>query len=36
MNRYAALGFLGLGLMVSPLLGGIGSINVSAAVPANP
>src|ERR1051325_4006005 len=24
MNRYAALGCLGLGLMVSPLLGGIG------------
>lgn len=32
MNRYAALGFLGLGLMVSPLLGGIGN----SAVPANP
>lgn len=25
MNRYAALGCLGLGLMVSPLLGGIGN-----------
>ena len=35
MNRYAALGFLGIGLMVSPLLGGLG-VNVSAAVPANP
>ena len=32
MNRYAALGFLGLGLMVSPLLAGIGN----SAVPANP
>jgi len=32
MNRYAALGFLGLGLMVSPLFGGIGN----SAVPANP
>lgn len=33
MNRYAALGFLGLGLMVSPLLGiGVGN----SAVPANP
>jgi outer membrane protein len=32
MNRYAALGFLGLGLMVSPLLGGIGN----SAVPPNP
>jgi Skp family chaperone for outer membrane proteins len=32
MNRYAALGCLGLGLMVSPLLGGIGN----TAVPANP
>jgi outer membrane protein len=35
MNRYAALGCLGLGLMVSPLLGGIGSPAVGA-VPANP
>jgi len=32
MNRYAALGCLGLGLMVSPLLGGIGN----TAVPASP
>jgi outer membrane protein len=32
MNRYAALGCLGLGLMVSPLLGGIGN----GSVPANP
>lgn len=32
MNRYVALGCLGLGLMVSPLLGGIGN----TAVPANP
>jgi len=32
MNRYVALGCLGLGLMVSPLLGGIGR----SAVPANP
>jgi Skp family chaperone for outer membrane proteins len=32
MNRYVALGCLGLGLMVSPLLGGIGQ----TAVPANP
>jgi outer membrane protein len=32
MNRYAALGCLGLGLMVSPLLAGIGN----TAVPANP
>ena len=32
MNRYVALGCLGFGLMVSPLLGGIGS----SAVPANP
>lgn len=32
MNRYAALGFLGLGLMVSPLFGGIGN----SAVPTNP
>ena len=32
MNRYAALGCLGLGLMVSPLLGSIGN----SAVPANP
>jgi outer membrane protein len=32
MNRYAALGCLGLGLMVSPLLGGVGN----SAVPANP
>ncbi|HEX2688008.1 MAG TPA: OmpH family outer membrane protein [Kofleriaceae bacterium] len=32
MNRYIALGCLGLGLMVSPLLGGIGN----SAVPANP
>lgn len=32
MNRYAALGCLGLGLMVSPLLGSIGN----TAVPANP
>ena len=32
MNRYAALGFLGLGLMVSPLFGGIGN----SAVPVNP
>jgi outer membrane protein len=32
MKRYAALGFLGLGLMVSPLLAGIGN----SAVPANP
>lgn len=31
MNRYAALGCLGLGLMVSPLLG-----NLNAAVPSNP
>src|SRR3954466_12453573 len=30
MNRYAALGCLGLGLMVSPLLGGL----ASSAVPA--
>src|SRR5436309_3470998 len=35
MNRYLALGCLGLGLMVSPLLGGIGSRAVGA-VPANP
>ena len=35
MNRYVALGCLGLGLMVSPLLGGIGSRAVGA-VPANP
>ena len=34
MNRYAALGCLGLGLMVSPLLGGIGSLAVGAP-PAN-
>jgi outer membrane protein len=32
MNRYVALGCLGLGLMVSPLLAGIGN----TAVPANP
>ncbi len=32
MNRYVALGCLGLGLMVSPLLGGIGN----SAVPASP
>jgi outer membrane protein len=32
MNRYAALGCLGLGLMVSPLLGRVGN----SAVPANP
>ncbi|HEX7836403.1 MAG TPA: OmpH family outer membrane protein [Kofleriaceae bacterium] len=32
MNRYVALGCLGLGLMVSPLLGAIGN----TAVPANP
>jgi outer membrane protein len=32
MNRYLALGCLGLGLMVSPLLGSIGN----TAVPANP
>jgi outer membrane protein len=32
MNRYAALGCLGLGLMMSPLLGAIGN----TAVPANP
>jgi Skp family chaperone for outer membrane proteins len=32
MNRYVALGCLGLGLMVSPLLNGIGN----TAVPANP
>lgn len=32
MNRYVALGCVGLGLMVSPLLGGIGN----TAVPANP
>ena len=32
MNRYVALACLGLGLMVSPLLGGIGN----GAVPANP
>lgn len=32
MNRYAALGCLGLGLMVSPLLAGVGN----TAVPANP
>jgi len=32
MNRYVALGCLGLGLMTSPLLGGIGN----GAVPANP
>jgi outer membrane protein len=32
MNRYVALGCLGLGLMVSPLFGGIGQ----SAVPANP
>jgi Skp family chaperone for outer membrane proteins len=32
MNRYVALGCLGLGLMTSPLLGGIGN----TAVPANP
>lgn len=31
MNRYAALGFLGLGLMVSPLLGNF----AQSAVPAN-
>ena len=34
MNRYVALGCLGLGLMTSPLLGGIGV--GSGAVPANP
>lgn len=34
MNRYVALGCLGLGLMVSPLLGGIPV--GSTAVPANP
>jgi len=34
MNRYVALGCLGLGLMTSPLLGGIGIGN--GAVPANP
>src|SRR5512140_1814683 len=34
MNRYVALGCLGLGLMVSPLLGGMGIGN--GAVPANP
>ena len=34
MNRYVALGCLGLGLMVSPLLGSIGIGNT--AVPANP
>ena len=34
MNRYLALGCLGLGLMVSPLLGSIGIGN--SAVPANP
>src|SRR5215468_11218024 len=32
MNRYVALGCLGLGLMVSPILAGIGR----TAVPANP
>ena len=32
LGRYVALGCLGLGLMVSPLLGGIGN----SAVPANP
>ena len=32
MNRYLALGCLGLGLMVSPLLGGL----AGSAVPANP
>ena len=32
MNRYMALGCLGLGLMVSPLLGGL----ATSAVPANP
>jgi outer membrane protein len=32
MNRYVALGCLGLGLMVSPILAGIGN----SAVPANP
>ena len=32
MNRYAALGCLGLGLMVSPLLSGL----AGSAVPANP
>jgi outer membrane protein len=32
MNRYFVLGCLGIGLMVSPLLGGIGQ----TAVPANP
>ena len=32
MNRYLALGCLGLGLMVSPLLGGL----ATSAVPANP
>src|SRR5688572_22308740 len=32
MNRYVALGCLGLGLMVSPLLNGIGN----TAVPASP
>jgi outer membrane protein len=34
MNRYVALGCLGLGLMTSPLLGGSGIGN--GAVPANP
>lgn len=34
MNRYVALGCLGLGLMTSPLLGGIGI--GTGAVPANP
>lgn len=32
MNRYLALGCLGLGLMVSPILGGL----ATSAVPANP
>ena len=32
MNRYLAIGCLGLGLMVSPLLGGL----ATSAVPANP
>jgi len=34
MNRYLALGFLGLGLMVSPLLGELRS--AGSAVPSNP
>jgi outer membrane protein len=36
MNRYVALGCLGIGLMVSPLLGGLANNLAIGAVPANP